>query len=86
MKRWMTLAFALILAPSAHASYGVSTFEDLRLAPNSYNDNAGASGQFVSGGVSFTGRQRYPVCRARASPDPGGTVAHRAARRGGTPS
>ena len=53
MTRWMTLAIALILAPSAQAGIGVSTFEDLSVPANSTLLDAGPSGQFVSGGASF---------------------------------
>ena len=53
MKRWMILALLLLSAPVADAGYNVSTFEDLGLSPNMDLNNAGPSGQFVSGGNSF---------------------------------
>jgi hypothetical protein len=42
----------VLWAAAAHADY-VSTFEDLGLPAHSFNNNAGASGQFVSGGNAF---------------------------------
>jgi Domain of unknown function (DUF4465) len=53
MKRWMILAITLVLTPSARAGFDVSTFEDLGLAANSYNNNLGTAGFFNSGGNSF---------------------------------
>ena len=51
MNRLMLLT-VLVLAPSAHADI-VSTFEDVGVPANSYFNNAGSSGYFVSGGSSF---------------------------------
>jgi hypothetical protein len=53
MKRWMILALLLGIASPATAGLNVSTFEDLGLTPNMDLNNAGPSGQFVSGGNSF---------------------------------
>jgi hypothetical protein len=53
MKRWMILALLLGIAGPANAGLNVSTFEDLGLTPNMDLNNAGPSGQFVSGGNSF---------------------------------
>jgi hypothetical protein len=55
MIRCMILAvsFALGIASAARANIVTTTFEDLGLPPNSFNNNAGPSGQFVSGGNSF---------------------------------
>jgi hypothetical protein len=55
MKRWMILALTLSTAQAANAGFNVSTFEDLnptQLA-NFVNNNAGPTGQFISGGNSF---------------------------------
>jgi hypothetical protein len=54
MNRWMFLALAslAISAPSARGDV-ISTFEDLGVPANSFVNNAGASGTFVSGGSSF---------------------------------
>lgn len=45
-------AFAFALTPAAHADF-TSTFEDLGVPANSFVNDAGASGFFVSGGNSF---------------------------------
>jgi hypothetical protein len=48
------LVFAVLLGSSAAANAGyISTFEDLGLPANSFNNNAGPSGFFVSGGNAF---------------------------------
>ena len=47
------VSVALALAPKTEAGFNVSTFEDQGLPANSFNNNAGASGQFVSGGNAF---------------------------------
>jgi Domain of unknown function (DUF4465) len=52
MKRWMILALTLALAPTARADY-ISTFEDLGLPANSFNNNLGTNGYFNSGGNFF---------------------------------
>lgn len=47
-------AAAILLAGAAAAQVAVpSTFEDLTLAPGSYNDGASGSGNFTSGGATF---------------------------------
>jgi Domain of unknown function (DUF4465) len=54
MNRWMFFALAslAISASSARADL-ISTFEDLGVPANSFVNNAGAAGYFVSGGSSF---------------------------------
>jgi Domain of unknown function (DUF4465) len=52
MKRWMILALILTMSPTAKADV-VSTFEDLGLPANSFNNNLGTNGFFNSGGNSF---------------------------------
>ena len=51
--RWILPALLLALTTTAAHADHVTTFEDLGLSANSYQNNAGASGQFVSGGNSF---------------------------------
>lgn len=54
MPRFSLAAMALLLlAGPCFASSITSTFEDISLAPDSYLNNAGPSGQFVSNGNSF---------------------------------
>ena len=55
MIRWLLLCLTLFLIPTPSASAGdiVSTFEDLGVPPNSFSNNAGPSGSFVSAGNSF---------------------------------
>lgn len=48
----LALLSLLITAKAATAQY-VATFEDLTLAPNSYNDGSSGSGDFTSGGITF---------------------------------
>lgn len=53
MRRWIfLLVLTQGLTSAANADY-VSTFEDLGVALGSYKNDAGPSGQFVSGGNSF---------------------------------
>jgi hypothetical protein len=52
MNRWFILILAFGLPSAASADYN-STFEDQGLLPNSFNNNAGPSGLFVSGGNAF---------------------------------
>jgi hypothetical protein len=52
MKRSIILALVLCLPSAANAGY-ISTFEDVGLPANSFNNNAGSSGFFVSGGNTF---------------------------------
>lgn len=47
-----TLTHVVCLPPVVRAGH-VSTFEDFGLPANSFNNNAGPSGQFVSGGNTF---------------------------------
>lgn len=47
------LLILTVVARASHAETVVSTFEDLGLPASSFNNNAGPSGQFVSGGSSF---------------------------------
>jgi hypothetical protein len=53
MMRWMifTLSLTIGVVPAAYAA--TTTFEDLGLPLDAFLNNAGASGQFVSGGNSF---------------------------------
>jgi hypothetical protein len=53
MKRWFVLTLVLCL-PSAANAGNVSTFEDLGLPVGSFNNTAGPSGHFVSGGSAFS--------------------------------
>lgn len=52
MFRFFVSALLLAVASTASADM-VTTFEDQNLAPNSYVNNAGASGVFTSGGNTF---------------------------------
>ena len=47
------ILITLALASTAGADFNVSTFDDLNLPANSFNNNAGPSGRFTSGGNSF---------------------------------
>jgi hypothetical protein len=52
MYRWILPILSLLVASPARADF-TSTFEDLGLPAHSFQNNAGASGQFVSGGNAF---------------------------------
>lgn len=48
-----TLASTLLATAAAFAAAGTATFDDLALAPNSYENGSHLNGSFVSGGVTF---------------------------------
>jgi Domain of unknown function (DUF4465)/PEP-CTERM motif len=52
MHRWI-LPILFLLTPAAASADFTSTFEDQGLPANSFQNNAGASGQFTSGGNGF---------------------------------
>jgi hypothetical protein len=61
MTRWILPALSFMLlsvstAPAPARADLISTFEDLGVPANSFVNNAGASGYFVSGGSSFNNR------------------------------
>src|SRR3954470_14971798 len=54
MFRWKSLALVLALAlPSSADAASISDFEDVKLPANSFSNNAGPDGFFVSGGNFF---------------------------------
>ena len=54
----LVMALTAGFAVTSRADF-TATFEDQGLAANAFNNNAGAGGQFLSGGQSFNNNFRY---------------------------